>query len=126
MKKIERRAIPRYHVKLAVDVTLDNSTIQGGTSAEASFAGIQIVCEGPIAGKLLNKYIQVTPGKNLIAKLQIKILNKNGIYQIITCGARVVSVNRISQSSYKVGFNFLEFEEGDEVYWQNFISTLRG
>ena len=118
MRKVERRAVPRYRVKLPIDVEIDDEIMQETTSIEVSLAGVRLACEGPIARRLLNKYIQVTPGKNVTAKLKIKTPDT------IECKARVVTVNRISQNCFNVGLNFLDFEDDCYECWQSYISNL--
>ena len=124
MKKVERRAVARYRVKLPVDVEMDGYTISEARSIEVSLAGIRLACEGSIAGRLLSKYIQVTPGSNITANIQIKIPNDAEFTHNIFCTARVISVNRASQNCYNVGFNFLEFDETSQERWQDYISEL--
>ena len=124
MQKLERRAVARYRVKLPVDVEMDGYTISEAISIEISLAGIRLACEGPVAGKLLNKYIQVTPGENITANIEIKLPNPSGVTQNLHCKARVVSVNRASQVRYNVGFKFLKFDDDSQQYWQDYISTL--
>ncbi len=124
MKKIERRAVARYREVLTIDVEMDGYDIKEATSIEVSLAGVRLACEGPVAGKVLNKYVQVTPGANIIANLQIKIPSNTGIPGNICCKCRVISVNRVSQDCYHVGFNILEFSQGQKNLWQNYISNL--
>lgn len=125
MQKVERRAVARYRVKLSVDVEMDAYMIKESTSIEVSLAGIRLACEGSVAEKLLSKYIQVTPGENITANIAIKIPSTTGVAHNIHCRARLVSVNRASQSCYNVGFNFLDFDEDSQEHWQDYISNLR-
>ncbi len=118
----ERRAVARYKSKLAVQVEIDDYSFDA-TSMEVSLLGLRIVCEGALAKSLFSRYLQVTPGANVTAKVQINIPNKDGSTDSIRCRTRVISVNRISQSSYVVGFNVIEFDDEKLHYWENYIST---
>ena len=125
MKQGERRAVARYRVKLPVEIEMDEYTIERATSIEVSMIGIRLACEGPIADKVLKKYIQVTPGENIAAKLQIKIPGDTGFIDKVCCRARVVSVNRASQVRYNVVFKFIEFgDEQSHDYWKGYVSKL--
>lgn len=119
--KIERRAFARYRAKLAVQIDMDDYSFDA-TSMDVSLRGLRIVCEGPTANKIFNRYIQVTPGENITADIQIKAPNQSGLTDTLKCCARVISVSRISQSSYGVGFNIIEFDEDGQELWRVYIS----
>jgi hypothetical protein len=119
----ERRAVARYKSKLAVQIEIDDY-IFDATSMEVSLLGLRIICEGSIAKNLFSRYLQVTPGENVTAKISIKIPN-NDVMDTLKCLTRVISVHRISQSSYVVGFNIVEFEDEKLHHWENFIAVQR-
>ena len=119
----ERRAVARYKSKLAVQIEIDDY-IFDATSMEVSLLGLRIVCEGTVAKNLFSRYLQVTPGENVTAKISIKIPN-NDVMDTLKCLTRVISVHRISQSSYVVGFNIVEFEDEKLHHWENFIAVQR-
>ncbi len=120
--KTERRSVARYRAKLAVQIEMDDYRFDA-TSKEVSLNGLRIICEGPTANRIFNRYIQVTPGANITADIQIKTNHANGLAETLLCHTRVVSVSRISQSSYEVGFKVVEFENNDLECWQGYIST---
>ena len=119
----ERRAVARYKSKLAVQIEIDDY-IFDATSMEVSLLGLRIICEGSIAKNLFSRYLQVTPGENVTAKISIKIPN-NDVMDTLKCLTRVISVHRIYQSSYVVGFNIVEFEDEKLHHWENFIAVQR-
>jgi len=119
--KTERRAFARYRAKLAVQIDMDDYSFDA-TSMDVSLRGLRIVCEGPTASNIFNRYMQVIPGENITADIQIKVPNQSGLTDTLKCRARVISVSRISQSSYEVGFNIIELDEGDQEPWQDYIS----
>ncbi len=118
----ERRAVARYRSKLTVQIEMDDYSFDA-TSMEVSLLGLRVVCDGPIAKSLFSRYLQVTPGENITASVVIKIPNKNSLTDSLKCLCRVISVNRISQSSYVVGFNIVEFDDDKLHFWENYIST---
>ena len=120
--RTERRAVARYQVKLVVQISMDDYRFEA-TSKEVSLHGLRIICEGPVANKIFNRYIQVTPGENIAADIQIKIPKANGLADTLCCQTRMISVNRISQSGYIVGFNIMGFDNNAQELWQNYIST---
>jgi hypothetical protein len=120
--KTERRAVARYRVKIAVQIEIDEYEFDA-MSIEISLLGLSAVCDGNIANKVFNQHIKVTPGENIAADIQLKISQGRGLVKTIKCQARVISVSRISQSSYVVGFNIIEFDSEGQELWQNFISS---
>ena len=120
--KTERRAVARYQAKLTVQIDMDDYRFEA-TSKEISLRGLRIICEGSTANKIFNRYIQVTPGENIAADIQIKVPKANGLADALSCRTKVISVSRISQSSYEVGFNIIEFDDNGQELWQDYIST---
>lgn len=120
--KIERRAVARYRAKIAVQIEMDEYEFDA-MSMEISLLGLSAVCDGNVANKVFNRYIKVTPGENLAAGMQIKIPQGRGLVKTIVCETRVISVNRISQSSYIVGFNIAEFQSDGKELWADYISA---
>jgi hypothetical protein len=122
--KTERRAVARYRTKLAVQIDMDDHKIDA-KSMEISLHGLRVVCEGSSANKIFNKYIQVTPGENITANIQIKIPKQRDVLDTVNCLSRVISVNRISQSRYLVGFNIVNCDSEGQKLWKDYISTKR-
>ena len=120
----ERRAVARYRNKLPVEINIDEQIYKDATSMEISLTGMRISCEGGLAGILFSKHIQVTPADNLFAKLVIKTPKSTGLIDNIYCVAKVISVNRVSQSCYVVGLKFLEFKDDCQEMWQNYIDKI--
>ena len=120
----ERRTVARYRNKLPVEINIDEQIYKDATSMEISLTGMRISCEGGLAGSLFSKHIQVTPADNLFAKLVIKTPNSTGLINNIYCAAKVISVNRVSQSCYVVGLKFLEFKDDCQEMWQNYIEKI--
>lgn len=118
----ERRAVARYKIKLAVQIEIDDYSFEA-TSMEVSLLGLRIVCEGPLAKNLFSRYLQVTPGENVTANILIKIPGNNGSTDSLKCITRVISVNRVSQNSYVVGFSIIDFDDEKLYLWENYIST---
>lgn len=119
--KTERRAVARYRAKLAVQIDMDDYSF-GATSSEVSLRGLRIICEGSTANKILSRYLQVTPGENITASIQIEIPKRHNLNDTLKCHTRVISVNRISQSSYIVGFKIIEFDEDGLECWKTYIA----
>lgn len=122
--KGERRAVARYRAKLPVEIEMGGHKFENAASIEISLAGIRIACNGPVAGRILHQYIQVTPGENITANIQIKIPEATGLVNNIHCRTRVISVNRASQARYIVGLKFLEFDGYSQLVWTNYISKI--
>lgn len=120
--KTERRAVARYRAKLNVQINMDEYSFDA-TSMEVSMRGLRIICEGPTANKIFNRYIQVTPGENIAAEIHIKTPKPRGLTDTVKCLTKVISVNRSSQSSYVVGFNIIEFVEDSRELWGDYIAT---
>lgn len=119
--KTERRAVARYKAKLVVQINMDEYSFSA-TSMEISLEGLRIVCEGS-ENSIFNRYIQVTPGENIVANIEIKIPKSKGLLaETLICQTRVISVSRISQNSYIVGFNIVEFNGEGQAVWQDYIS----
>ncbi len=122
--KGERRAVARYRDMLPVEIEMGGHTFENATSIEISLAGIRLTCDGPVADSILHQYIQVTPGENITANIQIKIPEATGLVNNIHCRTRVISVNRASQVRYIVGLKFLEFDGYSKLIWTNYISKI--
>ena len=121
--KGERRAVARYRDKLPVEIDIDGQVYRDAASIEISLTGLRILCEGGHASNLFSKHIQVTPAENLFANLVIKTSTQTGLINNIYCVAKLISVNRVSQSSYLIGFQFLEFKDDCQEVWQNYIAN---
>ena len=122
--KQERRAVARYRVKLPVELEMEDFLIDTAPSVEISLTGIGVTCEGHAAGRVLNKFIQVTPGENITANILIKIPQSTGLPNNVQCKTRVISVNRISQLRYVVGLKYLAFEQGGQQIMREYIASL--
>ena len=121
--KDDRRAVARYRDKLPVEIDIDGQVYKDAASIEISLTGLRILCEGGLASSLFSKHIQVAPAENLFANLVIKIPESTGLINNIYCVAKVISVNRVSQSSYLIGLKFLEFRDDCQEAWQNYIAN---
>jgi len=119
--KTERRAVARYRAKLDVQIDMDEYSFDA-VSIEVSLRGLRIVCEGLLANKIFSRYLQVTPGENITAKIQIKIPRQHNLTETLKCNTRVISVNRVSQSSFVVGFNIIEFDGDVSESWKTYIA----
>ena len=122
--KTERRAVARYRAKLPVQIEMNDYCFDAMTT-EVSLRGLRVLCEGPLSNTVFNQYIQVTPGENIGANIQIKVPSPRGTANNVTCDARVISVNRIAQSSYIVGFKIIELQSQSLECWQDYIATRR-
>ncbi len=119
----QRRAVARYHDKLPVEINIDGQVYNDAATMEISLEGLRISCDGGLAGSLFSKHIQVTPGENLFAELVIKTPKSTGLINNIYCSAQVISVNRVSQALYVIGFMFLEFRDDCKNIWQSYIDS---
>ncbi|MEM7401107.1 MAG: PilZ domain-containing protein [Pseudomonadota bacterium] len=122
--KTERRAIARYRAKLAVQIDMSEYQFDAITT-EVSLRGLRVLCEGPVANTVFNQYIQVTPGANIGANINIKVPNSRDMSDNIDCNARVISVNRIAQNRYMVGFKLIEMDPQSLECWQGYIAIQR-
>ena len=120
--KTERRAIARYRAKLSVQIEMSEFLFDAMTT-EVSLQGLRVLCEGPVSNKVFKKYIQVTPGANISANIQIIAPSTHGENNNVSCHANVISVNRIAQSSYLVGFKINVVEPKSLEYWQEYIAS---
>lgn len=119
--KTERRAVARYRSKLSVLIDMDGYRFNA-TTTEISLQGLRIVCTGPVANSIFNKYIQVTPGENITANIQINISNKHEVSDLLNCHTSVITVNRVSQDSYIVGFKITNFDDNQLDQWHKYIT----
>ena len=119
--KTERRAVARYRSKLSVLIDMDGYRFDA-TTTEISLQGLRIVCSGPVANSIFNKYIQVTPGENITANIQINISNKHELSDTLNCLTSVITVNRVSQDSYIVGFKIIKFDDDQLDQWHKYIA----
>ena len=119
--KTERRAVARYQAKLDVQIEIDGYCFDA-VSMEVSLRGLRIVCEGIHANKIFSQYLQVTPGENITAGIEIKTPRQHDLTDTLKCHTRVISVNRISQRSYVVGFNIIEFDDEGLESWKAYIT----
>ncbi len=119
--KTERRVVARYRAKLDVQIDMNEYSFEA-VSMEVSLRGLRIVCEGLLANKIFSRYLQVTPGENITANIQIKIPRQHDLNDTLKCNTRVISVNRISQSSYVVGFNIIDFDGDAMESWEAYIA----
>jgi len=120
--KNERRAMARYRDKLSVAVKIDESLLQAH-AIEISLAGVRIECEGGVANYVFSRYIQVMPGENITAILDIDLINQQGLSEILNAKAKLISVNRVAQARYVVGFEFLELFETGPDNWKQYIAS---
>ncbi len=120
--KTERRAVARYRAKIPVRIEIDDYRFDA-TTTEISLQGLRILCSGPVANSVFNQYIQVTPGENITAKISINISNALDFAETLDCQTRVITVNRVSQDSYIVGFKIIEFIDDGFDRWHEHIAT---
>ena len=120
--KTERRAVARYRAKIPVRIEIDDYQFDATTS-EISLQGLRILCSGPVANSVFNQYIQVTPGENITAGININVSNSVDLSDALTCQTRVITVNRVSQDSYIVGFKIIEFIDDHFERWHKHITT---
>lgn len=120
--KAERRAVARYQEKLAVQINMNDFSTPA-TAMEISLRGLRVVCEGPAASGMFSRYIRVTPGENIIVDMQIKLPNPSGLTESLGFQTKVISVNRVSQNSYVVGFEIVKLATNDLEVWQDYISS---
>lgn len=121
--KGERRAVARYRDKLPVEIDIDGQVYKDAASVDISLTGLRVSCEGGFTGSLFSKHIQVTPADNLFANLVIKIPASTGLISSICCVAKVISINRVSQTHYLIGLKFLEFRDDCQEIWNNYIAN---
>ena len=120
--KTERRAVARYRSKLSVQIDMDAYRFDA-TTTEISLQGLRIICSGPVANSVFNKYIQVTPGENITANIQINISQEHDSPNTLSCLTSVITVNRVSQVSYIVGFKINKFNDDDLDHWHEYIAN---
>ena len=120
--KTERRAVARYRAKIPVRIEIDDYRFDA-TTTEISLQGLRILCSGPVANSVFNQYIQVTPGENITANININISNAVDLADTLNCQTRVITVNRVSQDSYIVGFKIIEFFDDGFDRWHEHIAT---
>jgi len=116
--------VARYKAKLLVKIEMNDYSFNA-TTTEVSLQGLRILCEGGVSKAVFSQYIQVTPGENISADIQVHVPGKRGLVSNFKCAASLMSVSRISQDSYDVGFKINRLDEDGYEVWQNYISTCR-
>ena len=119
--KTERRAVARYREKLSVQIEMDDYRFDA-TTTEISLQGLRVLCAGSVAKSVFKQYIQVTPGENVTASIQINIPKSNYSADTLNSQTKVITVNRVSQESYIVGFKIVSFNDSDQDKWHEYIS----
>ena len=118
----ERRMVARYSAKLPAVIEMDEYSFDA-IATEVSIQGLRILCEGPVPRTVFSKYIQATPGANITANVKIKVTSRRGLANNILCHTRVISVSRVSENSYLVGFKIDQLDDKAQELWQDYIST---
>ena len=119
--RIERRAVARYRTKLFVQIEIDDYKFDA-TTTEISLQGLRVLCKGSIANSAFNQYIRVTPGENVVANILIKAPQKSGLAISLKCHAKVITINRLSQDCYVVGFSVIDFLGNGQDHWHELIA----
>lgn len=118
----ERRQVPRYSVKLDIDIILDDGRILPTETLNICEHGIRFLCDSDIANEIEPRGIHNHPLDHLTLKVvsTLPVEDEKKLYAI----CQVVSARRMSQDEYLIGLEFSDFEKNSEKVLQRYIEKL--
>ena len=116
----DRRQTPRYVIKLAVDMVLENGSILKVTTRNISSCGLQIICGTWVTDEIEPRGIQ----NHALSHRRIKAVTELPIgheTKKLFSNCRIMSVQRMSQEEYMLNLAFIDFENDSEQALDKFL-----
>lgn len=116
----DRRLSFRHKIYLTVDLVMEDGTILPATLQNISESGAQFRCDSWIANEIEPRGVQNHLCDNLQLKLVAELNEQNKLYSL----CRIISAQRLSQDSYEIGLEFIDFEYGSDQALKQYLDTL--
>jgi len=117
----ERRNTHRYKVKLPVELILGDGSVLPVESIDISTSGLQFACDSWIADEIEPRGIQNHPLDQIRLKAVTDFPGMDKYNSKLYARCRIVVARRLSQDSYLLGLEFIDFENGSERLLEKFI-----
>jgi len=117
----ERRSTHRYKIKLPVELILEDGTVLPVESVDISTSGLQFACDSWIADEIEPRGIQNHPLDQIRLKAVTDFPGMDKYSSKLYARCRIVIARRLSQDSYLLGLEFIDFENGSERLLEKFI-----
>ena len=117
----ERRAAPRFRVKLPVELILEDGTVIPVEASDISSRGLQFSCDSWIADEIEPRGIQNHPLDQIRLKAVTDFPGMDNYNCRLYARCRIVTARRLSQDEYLLGIEFTGFENGSERLLEKFI-----
>lgn len=117
----ERRRTHRYKVKLPVELVLEDGNVLPVESVDISTSGLQFACDSWIAEEIEPRGIQNHPLDQIRLKAVTEFPGMGKYSSKLYARCRIVVARRLSQDSYLLGLEFIDFENGSERLLEKFI-----
>ena len=117
----ERRRTHRYKVKLPVELILEDGTVLPVESVDISTSGLRFACDSWIADEIEPRGIQNHPLDQIRLKAVTELPGMGKYSSKLYARCRIVIARRLSQDSYLLGLEFIDFENGSERLLEKFI-----
>lgn len=120
----DRRQSPRYEVKLAVDLVLENGNNVPVSTRNISSSGLQITCDTWVTDEIEPRGIQ----SHSISHIRLKAIIELPIgddTRKLYANCRLMSVQRMSQDEYILNVAFIDFENGSEQVLDEFLDQYQ-
>ena len=116
----DRRQTPRYVIKLAIEMVLENGSTVTVTTRNISSSGLQIICDSWATEKIDPHRIK----SHAIGHLRMKTITELliGDEKVkLYANCRMMSFQRKSQDEYMLNLAFINFENGSEQILDRFL-----
>ena len=117
----ERRGTHRYKVKLPVELILGDGSVLPVESIDISTSGLQFACDSWIADEIEPRGIQNHPLDQIRLKAVTDFPGMDKYNSKLYARCRIITARRLSQDSYLLGLEFIDFENGSERLLEKFI-----
>lgn len=117
----ERRSTHRYKVKLPVELILEDGTVLPVESVDISTSGLQFACDSWVADEIEPRGIQNHPLDQIRLKAVTDFPGMGKYSSKLYARCRIVIARRLSQDSYLLGLEFIDFENGSERLLEKYI-----
>ena len=117
----ERRSTHRYKVKLPVELILGDGSVLPVESIDISTSGLRFACDSWIADEIEPRGIQNHPLDQIRLKAVTDFPGMDKYNSKLYARCRIITARRLSQDSYLLGLEFIDFENGSERLLEKFI-----
>ena len=117
----ERRGTHRYKVKLPVELILEDGMVLPVESIDISIKGLQFACDSWVADEIEPRGIQNHPLDQIRLKAVTDFPDMDKYSSKLYARCRIVTARRLSQDSYLLGIEFIDFENGSERLLERFV-----